>query len=118
MTTKHPDTWWINSRLTPKTWIARSVHNFWEEHSPTIRADVAAATLAMEDADMSIWYASFACIAFPFQCSIGCRLGVDADKAVPPCTVNVECHEFNAKRWLFYLLSTVTPEYRDTKIGQ
>ena len=70
------------SRLPPKARVAGGIDNFWEEHCPATWANIAAATLAMQDADEAVGYLLLACVAIPNERAIRCRLGFNADKAV------------------------------------
>jgi hypothetical protein len=78
--------------FSPKARIARGIHNFWEEHSPTIRANVTKASLAVQNTDVITTNGSLACIAFPWCLAIGCRLLFDTDEAMSALAVNVESH--------------------------
>jgi hypothetical protein len=78
--------------FSPKARISRSIHNFWEERSPAIRANVTAASLAVQNTDVNITNFALACIAFPWCCAIGCRLVFDTDEAMTALAVNVESH--------------------------
>jgi hypothetical protein len=79
--------------LLPKTRITSGIDDFWDKDCPTIRADIAAAMSAMQNADVVIWYTPLAGVAHPVLLSIGCRLCFDADETVAPCAFEMECHE-------------------------
>ncbi len=68
--------------MPPKARIAGGIDDFWEEHCPATWANIAAATLAMQDTDVALGYLLLACVAVPNERPIGCRLGFNADKAM------------------------------------
>ena len=98
------------SLVAPKARIARGIHNLREQHSPAIRANIALASLAVQDADVIIRNTALACLASPLRSSIGCRLVLDADEAVLALAVDAECHgvacvanKVNEKRFIAHI---------------